>query len=260
MNEEQEMRALFDAGNITKDPAFTLREEVHEMRTKVQRTLQQAHELGRRGDLEGAEVIKGQADELIAQLKPMERELAQRDSWLAARLRIGLEWARSASIDDIEGRIIHGPLLKAAQDFAANPRCLLFVGPTGCGKSTAVVRAVWGATQRGRVDLCWASEIEILQAMKAHPLGSRGEPDIVHHAKRAKLFVLDDLGLGGRDLDGMIHGIADARYCAQKITITTSGLDVAQLVDRYGRSTLRRLTEFRGKPGKVVSAFGKATP
>lgn len=90
--------------------------------------------------------------------------------------------------------------------------------------------------------LVWTTGHAIANARRGHPLG-QGEPPLLDQCIAASLLVVDELGFEGREPSPDLFGVLDARYCAGRSTIITTGLTPADFQGRYGAAFLRRLCE-----------------
>lgn len=151
----------------------------------------------------------------------------------------------------------------------------LITGPTGIGKSTALV-AVFRRIEQERPDadpygdpvmllesslcragLMWVRAGDLPVARLAHRLGD-GEADLVTDAKNARTLVVDDLGWESsraNAADVVLEVIAH-RYDTGAPTWVSSGQRPDELIARYGDSIVRRICETGGKPGKVINLWG----
>lgn len=139
----------------------------------------------------------------------------------------------------------------------------LWLGVTGCGKSTA---AAWlfrklvyiGVTGGGEpwelaARMSWFKATELSGARREHPLG-HGEAPEVREAASASLLFLDDLGWE-RDTSATSDVLA-LRYEAQLPTIATSGKTRDELSEFYGAAVVRKLLQPRGpRTAEVVECF-----
>lgn len=137
------------------------------------------------------------------------------------------------AIAELSGRI-EPKLLRAVR---SNPTtCALFLGPTGCGKTTAAKLLGW--LTRSRLE--WLHAVELGQCERRHGLGA-GEPPEITTAKRAEFLVIDDVG-SERDT-GPLSEVLDYRYSRGLPTIVTTGCTQAGLRDHIGAAFVRRIVE-----------------
>lgn len=214
----------------------------------------------RRNDREGEiEAVEQRREQVVAAHGRL------RARWKANQI-VPIQWLARATEDDIRAAIRAPALRKVAAMDLDDTKNVILLGPTGCGKSTTLGLCVRRYLERTayRVQhfygwqfprVVWACSREVVAAASGHPLG-KGEPELIADAKKASLFILDDLGLE-RDA-GPVLDVLQARYTAGKPTWTTSGSTLEQLTEKLGEAFVRRVTELNGKPGIVVSAFPKA--
>jgi hypothetical protein len=154
------------------------------------------------------------------------------------------------------------PTLKAALPRRpADGQCgAVFLGPTGCGKSSAAALVVqrWLATVRpstsSRRPVVWLDALEATDAEKRYKLGS-GDPEVLIEASRADWLVIDDIGLSTSAT--LVQLVMARRYAAGLATIATTGLTRVQLSEHIGAATVRRILEFRGQKGLLVDCHGR---
>lgn len=117
----------------------------------------------------------------------------------------------------------------------------LILGPTGAGKSLALAQAARRfALSRSRGEdapkVVWYRADELARA-----LGERGGTESVSRAKTAALLIIDDLGWE-RWHETLLE-VVGSRYDGRKVTTATTGLKMADFVNRYGDAFLRRIVE-----------------
>lgn len=130
---------------------------------------------------------------------------------------------------------------------------LLLLGPTGCGKTSALVARLHelhddaraDAEKRGRdarrpVRFAWCTESDLVAARRGHRLGD-GEAPLVRRAMEAPVLIVDEVG-PVRDVN-VLFEVLDRRYARGLVTVATSGKTPAQLVASHGDACLRRMVE-----------------
>ena len=169
---------------------------------------------------------------------------AHNDHWRVVCC-IPSEFARDGNPSDIRQKI-HQNFVEAIDgDSESN---LVFSGNTGVGKSLSAALVIRSREIRGGY---WVQARELSESARQWPLGKGENPDITR-AKEALIMVLDDLGLE-RD-HGCLLDVLERRYSRGLPTITTTGLGVGELVERYGDAFVRRLKECAGLRGAIVTA------
>lgn len=114
--------------------------------------------------------------------------------------------------------------------------CLLLLGPTGVGKTSAMRWLRLGHNGS------WYNARELAACERRHSLGDGEPPDLVHACSREILY-LDDLGTeDARDIAVLKH-VIERRYANGYPTIANTGLTKAMLTERYEAPTVRRLLE-----------------
>jgi DNA replication protein DnaC len=209
------------------------------------------------GDIEGARELKRN----IAPLFAASHELSVA---LQFKRTVPIPWTHDATDAELEARIASPAIIAAANECSDGKRNVVFLGKTGVGKSTGFAlgaRKFYQAQRRWQqafgyqfTRVTWVVARDLAAATMAYPLG-KGTCPAVEQAQEADVLVLDDLGLE-RD-HGAILDVMQARYQFGRVTWVTSGLNVVQLVERYGEAFYRRLVEMNGTAGKVVTAFSK---
>ena len=122
---------------------------------------------------------------------------------------------------------------------------LIVLGPTGVGKSTAMLAALRDAYRvalNGTLpapSFTWTTEAALCSASRQWPLG-RGEPPLYDRCRATDVVVVDECGVGEK---GTLFELVNDRYERGKATSLTSGLTVEGFVARYGAALWRRLTE-----------------
>lgn len=157
-------------------------------------------------------------------------------------------WARFSNHTWLEA--VHPKVRAAVREWKPGRDGLALFGPTGTGKTSAIVARLYEfsdlvtdglrAGRRLRAPrLCWTRDIDLMNARRRHKLG-QGEAPEIDAALDAEILVLDDIGRADADL---MFEVADGRYTTKKPTVITSGLTTQQVFNRFGDATFRRLTE-----------------
>lgn len=192
-------------------------------------------------------------------------------------LRYGPLALSEARFSELLGRI-DAKLRPLAEGLRPEHGGRLICGPTGCGKTSALVavvrrleteRPLLGPNSNDDIDallegmrrlpeVVWVRAQDLPVARLAHALG-KGEAELVENAKHAGILVLDDLGwesarAGAADV--VVEVLAE-RYDHGRITWATTGLRPEQLSERYGDALVRRVCETGGRAGKVVDLWPK---
>ena len=154
------------------------------------------------------------------------------------------------------------PIVEAARRWSRAVGNLVALGPTGIGKTVAIIAlaqrlrhvaatdlnvsfADWTFVR----DLLFVTAIDLVRARRMHPLG-KGEAPLVDSAKKASLLLLDDLGSEGQDTENLFFEVVDYRYRRRTPTVVTSSMTARELGVRY-RTVLRRLSDL----GEVIEHF-----
>jgi DNA replication protein DnaC len=196
------------------------------------------------------------------------RRLALAPAFESVSLGGALEWCR-AGTPEYAKATERALRLSARNEQAANLietavwkrswGSLLFLGPTGVGKSkviVAIAHRILDAAMAGGLDehffhaamrIRFVSGFELAKAWAKHKLGD-GDPPLVAQAKRASLLLLDEIGYEDTRLDPhAVRDVLHARDDRNMPTLATSGKTRAELDERYGEATTRRMTE----PGRA---------
>lgn len=144
-----------------------------------------------------------------------------------------IEARRKAIRAAIESRRIEPKLLRALK--AYQTPCALFLGPTGCGKTSA---AAWIIAAHA----CYVVRSrDLATASRRHGLGD-GYPPEVERARERGLCVIDDVGAEGSDV-APLQDILDHRYWRGYPTIVTTGLTDMGLRGHLGAAHYRRIVD-----------------
>jgi DNA replication protein DnaC len=157
-------------------------------------------------------------------------------------------------------RRVHAPrLLAFADKWQPGRGSLALLGPSGVGKTTAEILCAnrlrieainAGDDTRPITRAMWVTGIELALDGRESRFGSRDET--LHAAMRAPLLFIDEIGQERSDPRWLLE-LMDERYFNNRPTISSSGLQRAELESRYGAGAVRRLTE----PGGVlIDLFG----
>lgn len=160
-----------------------------------------------------------------------------------------LPWPWVADRAAYETAVTARPLRELAERWTPRDGGLLVIGPTGVGKTASVIRAlrrVVGAISDYRDPMLrvhWTAASAIALARRRTGLGA-GEAEEIRRSIETPLLVVDELG--PEPIDPALHDVLDARYLAQRVTIATSGMSLAELRERYGAARIRRITAPHG--------------
>ena len=167
-------------------------------------------------------------------------------------------WPRLATPEDRKAAM--KPALATAAE-AWDGSGLLLLGPTGAGKTTAVVHAAECLIRRSIEQkklppaIRYTKATTLNAARRQHALGQGEAPEITR-AIGAQVLVIDDLGQE-KAADDVWYTILDARYEADRATVVTSGFPLPALHERYGEHLVRRVVEAGDSAGRIVTAFPK---
>jgi len=163
-----------------------------------------------------------------------------------------------------------GEAVATADGWRPDKGSILFLGPTGAGKTITAVALAFKILERA-VDLEVPESFvrlakglrftvgrELSSARRIFPMGG-GEPPPILEAQDATLLVLDEIGYemtktGDGAPDTAIFDVLDARYRAARPVVVTSGLTKAKFAQRYGAAMMRRLEEV----GQIVDLHARA--
>lgn len=168
-----------------------------------------------------------------------------------------MPWAVWGSLDGV----CRAPIVAAIRAWKAGDQGLILAGPSGSGKTSACVaklRRILDLTRDKQVSLDkfrfaarirFAVAADLALARRKWKLGD-GESPAIEEAIGASLLVLDELGYEPTS-DTAIPEIIDARSRRAAPTIVTTGLRFAEIQERYGEATARKMI----CRGKVVEAW-----
>lgn len=160
-----------------------------------------------------------------------------------------------AKVEELVGRVTASRALLQASLERPPSDAVLFIGPTGAGKTT-LMSAMLGAwvrsDPRGRMGALFVSAGRFARERARYRLGG-GEAPEVERAISAPLVALDDLGNETSDRDGCINDLIWARWDAAAPLWITTGLvvdpnatedQIAELLGRkYDGGFARRVVE-----------------
>jgi len=211
------------------------------------------------------EMLMSEALELAKNAPSSGEDFDERDGRTpsAQRIRDRLPaFLRHTRPAELEQRISDHRLRERARAWRVGGKGVLFLGPTGVGKSHAaalVFRRVlgdgWrsgGAAWEFALGLRWFSAAALSQARREHPLGHGDAPEITR-AGAATLLVIDDAGWD-RDPSAVSDVLAE-RYERARPTLITSGLKSDELIKHYEAAVVRRFVESGGGSAAVVDCF-----
>jgi DNA replication protein DnaC len=188
-------------------------------------------------------------DANAALMAPTHRSVPQRFKWALEGGTHGIEPRVRAPFELIR-RGLHSPPSTS----------LLFIGPTGAGKTSLAVAMLdsWVRLEpRKRTGAIFVEAAYLARARARHRLGADEAP-LVADCLTAPLVLLDDLGQEREDRDGCITDVVYGRANADLPTWVTCGLSTpehsveafaAKLSQRYDGGFVRRIVEH----GKCVT-------
>lgn len=145
-------------------------------------------------------------------------------------------WAAVTS-PDLRKRVMTQDLAGDIKRVLAADR-VLFVGPSGAGKTSLAV-----ACLRARVPRCrYVSALRLGTARIQHSAGD-GEAELVERCMTAPLLLIDEVGGEQRTTTNAVRDVIFERYEADLPTWVTTGMTANQLSEMYGDGMLRRLME-----------------
>ncbi|WP_437591515.1 hypothetical protein [Sorangium sp. So ce1000] len=149
-------------------------------------------------------------------------------------------------------------VLSAARAWVPSHGGLVLLGPTGIGKTAAMVAMAFRILDYARDHeladdkasrargLRLIRATDIIRAKRNHPLG-QGDAPLLTAAYEAPILFLDDLGREPVG-DTSIYDVVDARYWAGQTTVVSANMTRLVLRSRYGEAGERRICEL----GRVV--------
>jgi DNA replication protein DnaC len=184
-----------------------------------------------------------------------ERDRKRRVAATVEALWPRFRWAHTLSAPELDSRVdAEGLATLRSLDLASVDR-VTAIGPAGKGKTSGLcaIACDWSAQHGRKVTFAAAADLGVSRLQTS--LGE-GEANLVARALAAPLLVLDDVGAEAALGTPTIEHVLRSRYDQMLPTLTSTGLDVAQLLQRYGSGVGRRLLESSG--GAVVIRFGRA--
>lgn len=104
----------------------------------------------------------------------------------------------------------------------------------------------------------WVNVPAMAEAIRADGWG-KGVPRLIELAKVRPVLLLDDLGADGKGAEDALYTIGNERCDRGLLTVFTSGLNMAELEDRYGQHIMRRLRERRANPPLICDLHTETT-
>jgi hypothetical protein len=209
-------------------------------------------------DVFGVLVERSPEDRDAERIEDARREIFRATRVLRARLQpvvsVGKRWRELVQRTE---------LIALAEQYEPARGSMLVLGPAGVGKTVALMalasRLLGAAHRAGNaahpvVRARWATGIDIACAMRETRFGS--SCDEMREAQRAPLLFLDEVGQELGDSRWLLE-LLDERYRHRRPTLTTSGLQLGQLDERYGTGAVRRLTEPLGARLDIWSTRGR---
>lgn len=191
---------------------------------------------------------------------PGRRTIAAKAAIMSKALAVLPKWATRAP-DHERRAAIHQKLLRQV-DIWDGKRSLVILGPTGLGKTTALVELAFQGIAHEIDPLRWVAPAfhkatELTQAWRTTKLGEDAiDAPCVTTAKGCPLLFIDDIGQEPSDPQAALMGIADTRYDKGLVSVVTSGLTLDAFMARYGDAFIRRFMDAGGKDsGKVVDLW-----
>jgi len=166
-----------------------------------------------------------------------------------------------ATRQELEGRI-DPRLLRAVIGWHWGSGNLVLMGATGSGKTSAAAHLVRRLCSEGAREgrkpfelaslIRWQSCRDLAEVGRETKFGS-GTPEEIRRCQYARLLVLNDLAPPAhKDDQATLERVLDARYERGWPTITTTGLNAAQLEQAFGDALSRRIFECGASRGAFV--------
>jgi len=152
---------------------------------------------------------------------------------------------------------------EAAVEFANNPQgWLVFVGPTGCGKTHLACAIANDQISRGR-QVLYIGVADLLDHLRHafDPSSEIAHDELFERVKRSPLLVLDDLNISGATswARGKLEQLLDYRFNARLPTVITTSVPLGELDDnlreRLSDPEFCRVCIVREKLPPVVEKF-----
>ena len=125
------------------------------------------------------------------------------------------------------------------------------LGPTRCGKSTAVGLCGEREARRNKSET-WTKWVRADHLTRI--ISERNGGEMIHELKLARVLIIDEMGYEPWPTT-LLEVIGD-RHDNQRPTLLTSGLRLPAFADRYSDATLARIAEIGN--GLIVDCWGES--